>query len=168
LVPGREWVVAVGLAAMWGVLVGVLTPRSPQTTIAALTSILVSLALGVAAGRLTRSRWAMLVAPLVFAVTFEIVRMSLEGPTVDAPHLSTYGVLALLVGRGLHALLSLLPMTIGSARGAFAAARRHGHLHAGRIRGLLRWTARRGRPGITLGIGRPASTAPITDTNGGR
>ena len=62
-------------------------------------------------------------APVVFAVAFES-RTPLGGPTVDAPHLSTYGVFALVVGRGLHALLSLLPIVVGAAWGAFAVARR--------------------------------------------
>ena len=161
---------AVGLAALWGVIAGVLTPRSPQTTGAALASILVSLAVGVAAGLLTRSRWAMLVAPVVFAVAFELARMPLDGPTVDAPHLSTYGVFALAVGRGFHAVLSLLPIAIGSAWGAFAAARREGILHPGHVRGVLRWTAMMASvvvvAGITLVVARPASTAAITGADG--
>lgn len=164
------WVGAVVLAAGWGAAAGLLTPRSPQTTAAALASILVSLAVGVAAGVLTRSRWAMLVAPVVFAVAFEIVRMPLDGPTVDAPHLSTYGVFAFVVGRGFHALLSLLPMAVGAAWGAFALARRNGHFRAGRGRGILRWVAVTASVvlvvGVTLAVGRPSSTAPITGADG--
>jgi proline iminopeptidase len=164
------WVATIGLTALWGVAAGVLTPRTPQTTAAALTSILVSLAVGVAAGLLTRSRWAMLVAPLVFAVAFEIVRMPLGGPTVDAPHLSTYGVFALVIGRGLHALLSLLPIVVGAAWGAFAVARRDRQLPGGRVRGALRWTAMTASfivlAAIVLAVARPASTAPITGADG--
>ncbi len=130
----RGWVVAIGLAVLWGVAAALVTPRSPQTTAAALTSVLVSLAVGVGAGVLTQSRWAVLVAPVVFAVAFELARMPVDGPTVDAPHLSRYGVFALVVGRGFHALLSLLPMSIGAAWGAFALARRHGDVRAGRGR----------------------------------
>ena len=166
----RGWVVAVVLAAGWGVVAGVLTPRSPQTNVAALASVVVSLAIGVTAGLLTRSRWAMLVAPFVFAVAFEITRMPLDGPTVDAPHLSTYGVLALVVGRGFHALVSLLPMAIGAAWGAFTVAGRHGHLRAGRARSILRWTAMTASAallvGVTLVVARPASTAAITGADG--
>ena len=163
--PGR-----VHLAAGWGALAGVLTPRSPQTTAAALASIVVSLAVGVAAGLFTRSRWAMLVAPVVFAVAFEIVRMPLDGPTVDAPHLTTYGVFALVVGRGFHALLSLLPMAAGAAWGAFALARRDGHFRGGRGRSVLRWAAVTASAvllvAVTLVVARPASTAPITGADG--
>jgi len=164
------WVVAVVLAAGWGVVAGVLTPRSPQTTSAALASIVVSLAVGIAAGLLTRSRWAMLLAPVVFAVAFEIVRMPFDGPTVDAPQLSTYGVFALVVGRGLHALLSLLPMAVGAAVGAFAVTRHHGGLRAGRGRGIVRWAALTASVGLVVGVtlvvARPASTAPITGADG--
>ena len=166
----RRWVGAVALAAGWGVAAGVLTPRSPQTTAAALASIVVSLAVGIAAGLGTRSRWAIIVAPVVFAVAFEIVRMPFDGPTVDAPHLSTYGVLALVVGRGFHALLSLLPMAVGAAWGAFVATRHIGGLRAGRGRGILRWAAVTASVvvllGITLAVARPASTAPITGADG--
>ena len=111
-----------------------------------------------------------LLAPVVFAVAFEIVRLPVEGPTVDAPHLSTYGVFAFVVGRGFHALLSLLPMAVGAAWGAFAAARRDGHLRAGRGRRVLRWTAVTASvvvvAGLALLVARPASTAPITGANG--
>ena len=164
------WVATVGLAALWGVVAGVLTPRTPQTTTAALVSIVISLAVGVAAGLLTRSRWAMLVAPVVFAVAFELARMPVGGPTVDAPHLSTYGVLALVVGRGFHVTLSLLPMALGSAWGAFAVARRSGLLPGGRVRAALRWTALTASvvvlAAIVLAVARPATTAPITGADG--
>ena len=166
----RWWVVAVGLAVLWGVVAGALTPRSPQTTGAAMASIVVSLAVGVAAGLLTRSRWAVVLVPAAFAVAFEIVRLRVEGPTVDAPHLSTYGVFAFVVGRGFHALLSLLPLAVGAAWGALAAARRDGHLPAGRGRRALRWTAVAASVVVVAGlaflVARPASTAPITGVNG--
>ncbi len=83
----------------------------------------------------------MLVAPVVFALAFELARMPVDGPTVDAPHLSTYGVFALVVGRGLLALLTLIPLVIGAAWGGFALARGDGHLRGGRGRRALRWTA---------------------------
>ena len=166
----RGWFIAVGLALVWGLLAGVLTPRSPLTTAAALASIFNSLGVGVAAGLLTRSRWAMLVAPVVFAVAFEIARMPFDGPTVDAPQLSTYGLLAFAVGRGFHALLSLLPMALGAAWGAFAITRRNGGLPAGGGRSVLRWTAVGASAvmfaAVTLVVARPASTAPITGADG--
>lgn len=164
------WVVAAGLALAWGVLAGLLTPRSPLTTGAALASIVVSLGVGGVAGFVTRSRWAVVAAPLLFAVAFELTRMPVEGPTVDLPHLSTYGVLALAVGRGFHAVLSLLPMAVGAAWGLLVAARREGRLPAGRGRRVARWSAVAASALLVLAVAvvvaRPASTDAITDAAG--
>ena len=164
------WVVAAVLAAGWGVVAGLLTPRSPLTTGAALVSIVVSLGVGGVAGFVTRSRWALVAAPLAFAVAFELTRMPVQGPTVDAPHLSTYGVFALVVGRGLHALLSLLPLALGAAWGLLAVARRDGRLPAGRARRVMRWTAVAASAllvvAVAAAVARPASTDPVTDAAG--
>ncbi|MEV0152361.1 alpha/beta hydrolase [Micromonospora sp. NPDC050686] len=110
----------------WGLLVGWWTPRGPGTGGEAVTSIVVSLAVGLYAGWAARSRWAMLAAPLLFALAVELVRMPLRGPTVDAPHASAFGVAALLFGRGLHGLFTLLPLLVGAAYGAGLARRSRG------------------------------------------
>jgi proline iminopeptidase len=123
----------------WGVVAGWWTPRGPVTTTDALSSILLSLGVGFLAGALTRSRWAMLLAPVLFAATVELVRIGFAGPTVDAPHESALGVLALLVGRGVHGLLALLPLFVGAAYGAGFARRRAGSGGGGRFR---RYTGR--------------------------
>ena len=52
-----------------------------------------------AAGMAMRSRWSLIVTPVVFAAVFELVRIG-GGPTVDAPRASTYGVIAFVAGRG--------------------------------------------------------------------
>ena len=72
-------------------------------------------------------------APAVFVLAVELTRMPFDGPTVDAPHLSTYGLFALVVGRGFHALLAVLPMALGAAWGVgryrpVAKTERHGPL----------------------------------------
>ena len=121
-----RWVLAVGLAVTWGVLAGLLTPRSPQTTVAALVAIAVSLGVGGCGGMLTRSGWAVVVLPVAFVVAVELSRMPVSGPTVDLPHLSTYGVYALVVGRGFHLILTFLPMAVGAAWGVLAARRTDG------------------------------------------
>ncbi len=109
-------------------------------------------------------------APVVFAVAFEMVRMPLDGPTFDLPHPSTCGVLALVVGRVFHALVSLLPMALGAAWALFALARRGGRLRPGRVRSVLRRLAVTASVvlvgTLALAIARPASTAPITDAGG--
>jgi len=122
---------------VWGLLAGWWTPRGPVTTTEALASIAISAAAGVLAGRLTRSRWAMLLAPVLFSAAVEIVRIGYVGPTVDHPHFSALGVLALLVGRGVHGLLALLPMLVGAAYGAGWARRRAGRSSGWFRRGVV-------------------------------
>ncbi len=164
------WAIAVGLPVAWGVVAGLTTPRSPLTTGAALVSVVVSLSVGVAAGVAARSRWAVVMAPAVFVLVVELTRMPVDGPTVDAPHLSTYGLLALVVGRGFHALLALLPMAIGATWGVGAIALRQGRAPTGRSRRVLRWMAATASVVVLLAISaavaRPATTAAIVGSDG--
>ncbi len=60
-----RWPLAVAVAAGWGLLAGWWTPRSPVTTSQALWSIVISVAVGLAAGAVVRSRWSLLAAPVV-------------------------------------------------------------------------------------------------------
>ncbi|GAB3405368.1 alpha/beta fold hydrolase [Flindersiella endophytica] len=167
--------IVVGLLApvLWGALAGWLTPRGPLTVAAALVSIVVSLGVGLAAGWILRSRWALPAAPVLFSGTFELVRLGATGPTVDAPHLSLLGVLALVAGRGVHALLTLLPMLVGAAYGAGLARRRSGAaLESGRFRRY----AGRAAIGVlaaavalvTVAVVLPARTQPIAAGPGAR
>jgi pimeloyl-ACP methyl ester carboxylesterase len=114
----------------------------------------------------------MLVAPLCFVVVFELLRLSSTGPTVDGIHLtSTYGVMAFLVGRGFHWVLTLLPMVLGASVGASIARRRVAPQAGRRSAGL--WL-RRGVAGLTAvavvalaaAVARPASTDPVLDVDG--
>jgi proline iminopeptidase len=118
----------------------------------------------------------MLLAPAVFVVVFEVMRAGVTGPTVDGIHLtSTYGIMAFAVGRGVHALLALLPMVFGAALGAAWARRRlpTSRRRQGFLSGLALWL-RRGVAVVTglvlvamaLFIARPASTDPIVDADG--
>lgn len=161
----RPTALALLLPPAWGLVAGWWTPRGPGTVGTALASIGISLAVGLAAGRLSRSRWAMLAAPVLFAVAVELVRLRLRGPTVDRPHLTPFGVVSLLAGRGVHGLLSLLPLLVGAAYGAGLARRAVG---AAPRRPVLRWLGR-GVVGllaallalVTVGAAVPARTAPI-------
>ncbi|MCC7076239.1 MAG: alpha/beta hydrolase [Acidimicrobiia bacterium] len=133
----------------------------------------IGLLVGWVAGLLSQSRWAMLLAPVVFVGVFELVRMGATGPTVDAPVASTYGILALVVGRGFHGVVALAPMVLGAALGAGAARlwaavpRDESTGKAGRYLG-------RGLAGLSVLVmlviaalvARPATTAPIEDTSG--
>ena len=90
---GRLGIVAgVAVAAPWGVVAAWWTPRGPLVTSEVLAAMLIGLLVGAAVGLVMRSRWAMLVAPVTFAVVFELARMGTDGPTVDAPVLSQYGI----------------------------------------------------------------------------
>jgi len=173
-----SWSAALGAAATYGVLAGLWTPRGPLTTLEALAAIMLGLLTGLAAGLALRSRWALLVAPVVFATVFELVRLGTSGPTVDGIHLtSTYGIMAFVVGRGVHALLTLLPMLLGASLGAALARRmsRQGSAHRG-VAGSAGLWLRRGVASITglalialaVFVARPATTDPIVDANGAR
>jgi proline iminopeptidase len=108
---------ALALMSAW------LTPRGPITTLEALTSIAAALAVGIFAGWLSGSRWSLLVAPVTFVAVFELARLGTTGPTVDGIRLgSMYGVVGFVVGRGVHAVLVLLPMVLGALYGVQLAA----------------------------------------------
>ena len=163
LLAATGLVVAVALVTAWW------TPRGPLTTVEALVSMIGAVLLGIAVGLLLGTRWAMLAAPLAYAAVFELARIGTAGPTVDAIQWTTMiGILALVVGRGIHGLLVLLPMVVGAGWGVWLA-RRRGHPTApapgavGRVALIL----------VSLlvlvmgvGIARPASTAPILGPDG--
>ncbi len=180
LVPlwSNRWyglIAAAGSAAVWAVIAASWTPRGPLTTSQALWSVVFSTAVGAVAGLTARSRWTALVAPAAFAMVVELVRLGTDGPLVDGPHFSTYGLLALIVGRGVHGLVSLAPMALGAIIGAAAGRTltelaEPGAPSTRRSRLFLRRTG----AGLAVvaglvviaGLARPASTAPITDGNG--
>jgi pimeloyl-ACP methyl ester carboxylesterase len=169
---------AIGMltSAVWGLMSGRWTPRGPLTTGQALITMAVSFVVGALAGWVTRSRWAMLVAPAVFAAVFELARIGTDGPTVDGPHFTTYGILALVVGRGFHGLVSLAPMTLGAAWAVGAArrfapaapsvaAKTSGWGHARRSAAVVCTVA---LIGLAVLIARPATTDAIVDADGNR
>ncbi|KHD72237.1 alpha/beta fold hydrolase [Actinoplanes utahensis] len=121
------------LAAGWGLIAASWTPRGPLTGAEALWSVAVSAGAGFLAGWTTRSRWAIIGAPLTFAVVFELARATATGPSVDAPHPSIMGILVLVTGRGVHALLSLLPMAVAAAFAHRRPAARRWRRVTGRI-----------------------------------
>lgn len=121
--PWLWWALA-GVAAVGGVI-GWWLPRGPVTSAQALTTLVLTVVLGVTAGWATRTRAMLLMAPLVFLAAFEAARIRVEGPTVDGVHLGDmYGVLAFLAGRGIDALLMLFPLTVAVGLGLSIAARR--------------------------------------------
>ncbi len=168
-----RWLVAATPAVAAGLLAGWLIPRGPVTTGEAVTAVLAAILVGAATGWWTRSRWAMLLAPVTFMLVFELARMRVDGPTVDGIRVDgIYGVMALVAGRGIDAVLIVLPMMVGASYGA-ALARRYRTPDAGpRQRRLVRRTAlgmaTLAVVALLAGLLRPASTAPIVGADGNR
>ena len=161
-------VVAIALAVAFALVSAWWTPRGPVTTAQALVSMGAALLVGVGIGLAIGNRWSLLLGPTVFVVVFELARVGIDGPTVDAIDLSSlYGVLALVLGRVVPGLLVLVPMMLGSAYGWWLAARLAGRPSK---RGAVSWTI----IGLLTGalaamaffIARPATTAPILDADG--
>lgn len=170
----RAWAVALLAAAAYGALAGWWTPRGPMTTVEGLAAMGLGLAVGFGAGVAVRSRWAMLAAPAVFVAVYELVRLDVFGPTVDGIRLdSQLGIMALLVGRGVHGVLTLLPMILGACLGAGFARRSSREVSNGALATTGLW-ARRGVAGVTglalvalaVFMARPATTDPIQDAEG--
>ncbi len=174
----RDWRIGaaatVGVAASWGLMAGLWTPRGPLTTGQAIWSIVISLFLGSIGGLMMRSRWALLVAPITFGAVFELTRIGTDGPTVNTLAFTTYGILALVVGRGFHALISLAPMAFGAVIGAGIARyldappdpENRPRRWALRARRGIAVLAAVGLAAFTLLLARPASTEAIVDANG--
>jgi proline iminopeptidase len=167
MAAGALVVLLAGLVAGW------LLPRGPVTASTAVLALAVALAVGFGAGWLARSAWILLVAPVTFVVVFELARIRVDGPTVDGIDLSgLYGVIALVGGRGIDALLMLLPLIVGCGWGA-VLSRRHvrfaesapGGRHLVRLGVLAVATA--GVIVLFAGLVRPASTAAILTADGG-
>jgi pimeloyl-ACP methyl ester carboxylesterase len=161
--------IAAGLAAVASLVSAWLTPRGPITPSEALVSMAVALLVGVGAGLATGSRWSALLAPGLYLVVFEVARLPSSGPTVDGIYLdSMYGVIAFVLGRGLHALLVLVPMALGAIYGVQLAARLSkpsvGGL--GPIGWILTAIPSLGLVILAVTIALPASTAPILGTDG--
>ncbi len=167
---GPRVLAAVLPATAFGALAGWWVPRGPVTSTQAVLAVLLAVAAGALGGWRMRSRWALLVTPVAFALVFEVARMRVDGPTVDGIRLDgVYGVIALVAGRGVDALLMVVPMVVGAAWGAMLARRRRGKVVARRrvtVRGVALGAATAGVLVLVAGLVRPASTAPVVDAAG--
>src|SRR3954447_23972336 len=115
---------AAAVAAVSGLLIAAAMPRGPVTAVEALSLLLVDAAVGLACGVLLRSRWALLVAPVVQISFFELGRLGASGPTVDGISIDgLFGPLSFIVGRGFYGIAGVLPMVVGAAYGAALARR---------------------------------------------
>ncbi|MGD9739805.1 MAG: hypothetical protein AB7U48_10450, partial [Bauldia sp.] len=155
--------VAAAIAAVFGLASGWLTPRGPTTSLEALLTMAGGAIVGFAAGAFRRSRWSLLLAPAAFVVALEVARLGAVGPTVDGLRLgSLFGIIALVLGRGLDYLLALLPMAIGAIVGIGLTSRSGDR---SKPIGAWGWTftgvAAAGLVALAVAIAIPASTAPV-------
>ena len=166
----RGTAVAIGSTALAGLLTALVLPYGPITTLQVWLVLASSLVIGLVAGWALGSPWAMLLAPLAYVLFFELARTNGVVPTTGPIRLdNTYGLLALIVGRGFHGLVSLLPMVLGAGLGVFLT-----RSQAGEMASPLRLVMQ----SIPLGIlaivvialavlnGMPARTPPIVDASG--
>jgi len=169
--PWAGTAATVVLAALAGLLVALTMPYGPTTAGRAIIILALGLAVGLAAGLLMRSRWALLVAPLAYMAAVELARRGLAGPTVGPIRLDqTFGILAFILGRGFHGLVGLLPMLFAVGPGMRLA--RHLSGQAAWPDNLLGWlpmaTAAVVLVALVVLILLPARTLPILDATGKR
>lgn len=167
--PWLGLLAAVAVAALVGVVTALMMPRGPATTGQALFTVGISLLTGLLAGAMMGSRWAMLIAPLATIAAIELTRLDAVGPTVDAIRLDgLFFILALVLGRGFHGLVALVPMVLGVEVG-FQWTRTRAATTGQSLR------ARRWLPAVLLGlvvlalvvlIALPATTPPIVEPDG--
>ena len=159
---------AVAIAAGTGGLAALAFPRGPITTGSALTLLALGLAVGLAAGALLRSRWALLLGPVAFAAPFELRWLGLDSPVLDLPRFDTaYGILAALLGRGFFFVVVLVPLMLGAALGAAYVRGRPARVSAWRrVRRAASAAVALGVVALAVGIALPASTPPIVGPDG--
>ncbi|HEV8461191.1 MAG TPA: alpha/beta hydrolase [Gaiellaceae bacterium] len=165
---------AAAIAAVTGLGIAAAMPRGPVTAGQALALLLVDAAVGLACGVLLRSRWALLLAPVLQISFFELGRLGASGPTVDAISVDgLFGPLSFIVGRGFYGVVGVLPMLVGATYGA-ALARRVEPSKPPRSRRRIGLYLRRSITGLaTAAVGllaglllMPASVPPIRDAGG--
>lgn len=164
----QRWMVAVGFTTVFALVAAWLTPRGPVTTTEAVLTIVAGIVVGLGAGIATSSRWSMLVAPVVFITVFELLRLDLVGPTVDAIDLGSFlSIAAFVLGRGLLGLLVLVPLAVGAAYGVVLSDRlRYGESRLGGLGKAILGLSTLALAGLLVLIMIPASTAPIVGGDG--
>jgi pimeloyl-ACP methyl ester carboxylesterase len=166
----------IGVAVLSGMLVALVMPRGPVTTAQTLLLLAIGVGTGAAAGLAMRSRWVVLLAPIVQLAAFEVGRLGAAGPTVDGLNLETAtGIMVSLVSRVFYVLVSSLPVAVGGVYGAGLARwlaegparprtawRRVGHHTRRGVAGL----ATAGLIGLVVLSAWPASVPPVLGPDG--
>ena len=159
----------VGAAVVFGLGVAtagvssVAMPRGPVTALEGLAAIASSLGVGLVAGFVMRSRWAMILTPLGYAVGYELARIGIAGAAFGPVRLDTaYGIVALLAGRGVHGLVAFVPMLAGVSLGlalARPAPRRARSFVPGSVLAVA-------AAALAVLVAVPGSTPPVTTADG--
>lgn len=113
-----------GVAAAGGLLADALAPRGAATTAQVLATMAIALVVGVAGGCLARTRWVLLLQLAAWIVAVEIGRRGVAVPSLDARLDTVYGIIALLITRGLDGILLVLPLATGAHRLAPSSPKR--------------------------------------------
>jgi proline iminopeptidase len=161
---------AITVAAIVGLASAVVMPRGPVTAGQGLLVMGSGLILGMVAGFAWPSRAAGFLTLVAYIASFELGCTNAVGPTVDAIRLdNTFGIIALILGRGLHGLLLGVPLVLGCKVGRALATRLTASVPSGPFR-RRRWTGGDAallglETLVTLGlaglIAWPASTPPV-------
>ncbi|NUU18515.1 alpha/beta hydrolase [Cellulomonas humilata] len=162
--PGalRRWAPLAGvlaLAALTGLLTGQVAPLGPVSSVGALVVMATGAGLGLVGGRVVRSAWVVVPLAVVHVAAIEIARSDVLLPTVHDVRIdSIWGLLALVLGRGVHALLLVLPMILGARVGAGRPRRRAGAVGTAVVGALTL--------GLAVVVALPAGTPPVRDADG--
>ena len=165
---------AVALASFAvGIVSGWFAPHGPATAGQALATLAVNLIVGLVAGVLVGSRSAIPPTVLAQLAGIELARLGLAGGTIGPIRLdNTYGILAFVLGRGVHGLLIVLALSLGVLAGTIAGRRAAFRSVPGAT------SARPGRRpigtaflaamvvGLAVAIAMPASAPPVLGEDG--
>lgn len=151
--------VVAGVGTVSGGVWALAMPRGPVDAGSGLALMVTGLLLGALAGLVLRRRCAVLVVLLAHVVAYELVRLPVDGPSVDGIRLdNTYGVIGFVTGRLFDGVLLVLPAMVGVLYGAGLSRRGHRP-------GVLRRVSAAALAVLVLGfaviVAQPGSTAPI-------
>ena len=161
--------VVLSLLAGMGVIGALLTPRGPVTSVQAIIWMVLAGLVGFGVGLVTKSRWSVILSPVVFVLVFELIRIGVNGPTVDLIHPgSTYGIIAFIVGRFIPGLIVILPLTLGVVLGGWLGSRyyQNSPFSPGVASGSVTGLGAIGVVALAVLIVLPAGTSPILNSEG--
>lgn len=162
--PVRALAVVAGVGIVSGAAWALAMPRGPVDAGSGLALVATGLLLGAVAGLVARRRRAVVLVLLAHVAAYELVRLPVDGPAVDAIHLgSTYGVIAFVAGRLFDGVLLALPALVGVLYGS-------GLVRPGHRPGVVRRVSAAALAVLVLGfavlVAQPASTAPVPGPGG--